>query len=440
MKKSFVAVALAAAACWACSGGGGAENSTNNPKTYAVSGTISGLTGTLALRNNGVDDLSLVSNGTFTFGTKVASGSAYSVIVKKDPLGQNCLVTNGSGTVRDANISNVTVSCTTHNIVFVTSTSQTGNMGGLAGADAICAARASAAGLPGTYVAWLSTSGTGSVNAKDRLGSARGWIRTDSLPFTDRVSDLTAGTILYPPRLDEFGADVGKNVMVLTATKMDGVLFQDAYAGSCQDWTSTSGGSTAGYADGGSMIWTYYLWNTSCSATYRMYCFGTDHANALAPLTRSGRLAFISWQSFLPGGGVAAADAICQGEASGRGFPGTYKALLAQEGVSAASRFSASGPSWARPDGVVIGSLSDLEANLFTAPIEQRADGSYAGNTGVWVGANSLSNIASGTTCSSWTSNSSVLNAGSTASGRSGVDGQSSACEATWLSVWCLQE
>src|SRR5439155_17879039 len=46
----------------------------------------------------------------------------------------------------------------TSNLVFVTSTTQPpGSLGGLAGADMLCNARAAAPGLPGTYVAWLST-------------------------------------------------------------------------------------------------------------------------------------------------------------------------------------------------------------------------------------------------------------------------------------------
>lgn len=43
------------------------------------------------------------------------------------------------------------------NRVFVTSTLQNGALGGLVGADAICAGRAAAGSLPGNYVAWLST-------------------------------------------------------------------------------------------------------------------------------------------------------------------------------------------------------------------------------------------------------------------------------------------
>jgi hypothetical protein len=42
-------------------------------------------------------------------------------------------------------------------VVFVTSHSYTGNLGGLEGADAICQTLASAAGLPGTFLPWLSS-------------------------------------------------------------------------------------------------------------------------------------------------------------------------------------------------------------------------------------------------------------------------------------------
>src|SRR5690606_4557544 len=82
------------------------------------------------------------------------------------------------------------------NLVFVTSTThEPASLGGLAGGDAICAARAEAAGLPGTYVAWLSTA---TVDARDRLGSARGWRRVDGEPFADTVEDLASGKIFYP--------------------------------------------------------------------------------------------------------------------------------------------------------------------------------------------------------------------------------------------------
>ena len=81
--------------------------------TYSVGGTISGLSGTVVLENNGGNDLSTSANGTFTFSTLLAQGAAYNVTVKTNPSGQTCSVTNPSGTVGAANVTNVSVTCVT---------------------------------------------------------------------------------------------------------------------------------------------------------------------------------------------------------------------------------------------------------------------------------------------------------------------------------------
>ena len=81
--------------------------------TYSVGGTVSGLTGTLVLQDNGGDNLSLTANGSFTFPTKLTSGAAYAVSVKTQPTGQTCAVSGGTGTVGAANVTSVVVTCTT---------------------------------------------------------------------------------------------------------------------------------------------------------------------------------------------------------------------------------------------------------------------------------------------------------------------------------------
>ena len=88
-------------------GGGGGT-------TYTVGGTVSGLSGTVVLQDNGGDNLSVSANGGFTFATALAGGAAYSVTVKTNPSGQSCSVANGSGTVASANITNVAVTCATN--------------------------------------------------------------------------------------------------------------------------------------------------------------------------------------------------------------------------------------------------------------------------------------------------------------------------------------
>jgi len=84
--------------------------------TYTIGGNISGLSGTgLVLQNNTGDDLPITANGGFVFVTALNDGSDYSVTVLTQPSSpeQTCNVTNGSGTLTSANITNVTVSCTT---------------------------------------------------------------------------------------------------------------------------------------------------------------------------------------------------------------------------------------------------------------------------------------------------------------------------------------
>nr|HAT8714224.1 hypothetical protein [Legionella jordanis] len=79
-----------------------------------IGGTVSGLSGTVVLQNNGTDDLAITSNGSFTFPTPLAQGSTYNVTVLSQPATQHCTVTNASGTVGASNVSNVQVSCTTN--------------------------------------------------------------------------------------------------------------------------------------------------------------------------------------------------------------------------------------------------------------------------------------------------------------------------------------
>jgi hypothetical protein len=80
--------------------------------TYTIGGSVSGLgSGGLVLQDNGGDDLTINSNGSFTFATSIATGNAYAVTIETQPTGQNCTVTNGAGTVAAANITNVSVSC-----------------------------------------------------------------------------------------------------------------------------------------------------------------------------------------------------------------------------------------------------------------------------------------------------------------------------------------
>jgi len=115
-------VAVVMAACsgvkGTTTGGGGGGTGTGS---YTIGGSVSNLVGTgLVLVDNSTDSLTVTSNSganvNFTFNTKVSSGGTYSVAVQTQPSNpaQTCTVTGGSGTVSTANVTTVSVACTTN--------------------------------------------------------------------------------------------------------------------------------------------------------------------------------------------------------------------------------------------------------------------------------------------------------------------------------------
>ena len=101
--------ALGLLALSACGGGGG--SSETPVATYSIGGTVSGLAGTVSLGLGGTS-LALSSNGGFTIAGAVADGTTYNVAILSQPAGQTCSATNATGTVRGANVTNVTISPT----------------------------------------------------------------------------------------------------------------------------------------------------------------------------------------------------------------------------------------------------------------------------------------------------------------------------------------
>ncbi len=107
--------------------------------TYIISGTLSSLTtpfgaGTLVLQANGADDLTLSSNGSFGFSIGIPSGENYSVAIASQPQNpwQTCTLGNATGTITNANVTNVTLSCALNTFTitgnFTTDSALTGNL------------------------------------------------------------------------------------------------------------------------------------------------------------------------------------------------------------------------------------------------------------------------------------------------------------------------
>lgn len=82
---------------------------------YPIGGTLTGLAAgaSLVLQNNGGDDLSLSSNGSFAFSSLLPDGEMFSVTVLNPPSNpsQSCTVSNGQGQVSGGPVSTVEANC-----------------------------------------------------------------------------------------------------------------------------------------------------------------------------------------------------------------------------------------------------------------------------------------------------------------------------------------
>lgn len=188
---------------------------------------------------------------------------------------------------------------------FITSdgTGKGGNLGGLAGADAHCQKLASAAGSTKTWRAYLSTQGSGAVNAKDRIGAGP-WQNAKGEVIATSVADLHSANnkISKTTALTEKGdavngrGDTPNMHDILTGSQEDGTAFAAGEDRTCNNWTSEmAGAAMVGHHDrvGLNDLPPAKSWNTShpsrgegggCSLTAlkgtggngMLYCFATN--------------------------------------------------------------------------------------------------------------------------------------------------------------------
>lgn len=86
------------------------------PPTFAIGGTVTGLTGTgLTLRNNQNADQIQPGNGTYTFPMRLLDGTNYDIAIVSQPTNpvQVCSLKNGSGKVTAADVTSIDVDCVT---------------------------------------------------------------------------------------------------------------------------------------------------------------------------------------------------------------------------------------------------------------------------------------------------------------------------------------
>jgi hypothetical protein len=165
-------------------------------------------------------------------------------------------------------------------IVFVTSETYTGLLGGLTGADSKCQSLAETAGLPGIYMAWLSTD-TASPSTRFTQ-STKPYMLVNGTQIADDWADLTDGTLDNPIDTDEMGntspaSDITCNSdmrVAYTATLADGTQDPMDYASGCEHWTIAQGVDVSvGRTTRSDAEWTEGCFGPYCIKHAALYCF-----------------------------------------------------------------------------------------------------------------------------------------------------------------------
>src|SRR5499427_812666 len=177
------------------------------------------------------------------------------------------------------------------------------NYGGLAGADAYCQMMAASAGRgAATWHAYLSTQGSGAVNARDRIGNGP-WFNQRGQRVAMGVADLHGDSIEQARignalgkqfSLTEKGGivngvgDMPNQHDILTGSLPDGRAYTDGMDHTCNNWTSNGMGSAQlGHSDkqgGNNSSWNSTHASRGCSqdnlvstgGAGLLYCFAVN--------------------------------------------------------------------------------------------------------------------------------------------------------------------
>jgi hypothetical protein len=144
-----------------------------------------------------------------------------------------------------------------------TASAGTGNLGGIAGADGICANRALQLGLGGTFRAWLSDATT-SPAARFLQDDVHYERHPDRVKIADNWADLTDGTL-------DATIVVTAGSLVWTGTGADG----NPLGGTCSNWTSNSSAQSGrpGVPPSTSASWSSLGNDIACNSSVDLYCF-----------------------------------------------------------------------------------------------------------------------------------------------------------------------
>lgn len=165
-------------------------------------------------------------------------------------------------------------------IVFATEAVYDGNLGGVAGADAKCAAAATQYNnLPtgATYRAWLSTSASTPLTRFENAGTSEIIRRIDLTKIADNWADLISGTIDDDINKDNSHNDPSQTY-VWTGTNTNGAYYPGSYT-ACEGWTDNSYVDSSDRAYIGRKDYNNSPWTRNglqpCHNSNHLYCFMT---------------------------------------------------------------------------------------------------------------------------------------------------------------------
>ncbi len=208
-------------------------------------------------------------------GTTGATGSA-GPEGPTGPAGSDANVTNANVcTALFPNTASPTTSCKALigavKLVFAAG-SYNGDLGGVAGANAICQTEAAAVGLPGTYKAWLSTEIAGQNPAASFTQSNVPYVNTSGTQIAANWTALVTSGLSVPILLKDGGT---VSSYLWTGTNPDGTAIPGVASYDCSDWTSASVsvGGAIGVPNTTGPTWTSTGDYDICQDVNFIYCF-----------------------------------------------------------------------------------------------------------------------------------------------------------------------
>jgi hypothetical protein len=152
-------------------------------------------------------------------------------------------------------------------LVFITSTTQTGNLGGLEGADDICQGLADDKNIKGSFKAWLSD-GFESPNSRFTR-SVDPYRLIDGTVIANDYTDLINGELLHPINLTEEAQSPSR--AAFTGTTPLGA----ASSPYCSGWTSSDGNLKGSHGSPSKTngVWSLVSVPLPCNFELTLYCF-----------------------------------------------------------------------------------------------------------------------------------------------------------------------